>query len=134
MRRGSAVTVWDDIRYGARQLRRSPTFTLVAVLALGIGVGANVSIFLFANQWLLRPLAAQDPGRLIRVTGPGGDAGGAGATEDEAHVLPKDFVAYRDRNQSFSMLSATHIGGPMRVRIGAVSQMIPVTPVSGDFF
>src|SRR5262245_34444617 len=120
------MTLWTDLRYGVRQLRRTPAFTLVAVLALGIGVGANVTIFLFANQWLLRPLAARDPGRLIRVTGPGGDAGGAGATEDQAHILPKDYVAYKERNESFSTLAASHIGGPFRVRIGAVPQMIPV--------
>jgi len=128
------MTLLEDLRYGARQLRRSPAFTLVAILALGIGVGANITIFLFVNQWLLRPLAATDPGRLLRVTGPGGDAGNAGATEDEAHLLPGDYVAYQTQNQSFTMLAATHIGGPMRVRIDGPPQMIPVTPVTGNFF
>src|SRR5262245_2506702 len=128
------MKLWDDVRYGARQLRRSPAFTLVAVLALGIGVGANITIFLFVNQWLLRPLDAKDPGRLIRITGPGGDSGQAGATQNEAHILPGDYVAYRDRNQSFDGLVAGHIGGPMRVRADGPAQMIPVTPVTGNFF
>jgi hypothetical protein len=40
-----------------------PAFTLMAVLALGIGVGTNITIFLFVNQWLLRPIDARDPAR-----------------------------------------------------------------------
>src|SRR5262245_18831839 len=126
--------MWDDLRFAARQLRCSPAFTLVALLALGIGVGANITIFLFVNQWLLRPLDAKDPGRLIRITGPGGDSSQAGATQNEAHFLPGDYVAYRDRNQSFDGLVAGHIGGPMRVRADGPPQMIPVTPVTGNFF
>jgi len=126
--------LFRDISYGARQLRRSPAFTLTAVLALGIGVGANITIFLFVNQWLLRPIEAEDPARLIRITGPGGDSAGAGATENEAHILPRDYLAYRDRNQAFDGLAAGHIGGPMRVRVDGAPQMVPVTPVTGNYF
>jgi hypothetical protein len=38
------MSLWDDLTYGARQLRRTPSFTRVAVLALGIGVGANFPV------------------------------------------------------------------------------------------
>jgi hypothetical protein len=86
------------------------------------------SFFLFVNQWLLRPIEAEDPARLIRITGPGGDSAGAGATENEAHILPRDYLAYRDRNQSFDGLAAGHIGGPMRMRVDGPPQMVPVTP------
>src|SRR5262245_37653357 len=68
-----AGDVWRDLRYGVRQLRRSPAFTIVAILALGIGVGANITIFAFVNGWLFRPLDAKEPHRLVRVSGPGGD-------------------------------------------------------------
>ena len=97
----------------------------MAVFALGIGVGANITIFLFVNQWLLRPIDAKDPAGLIRVTGPGGDSGAAGATENEAHIVPRDYLAYRDRNQSFDGLAAGHIGGPLRVRVDGPPQLIP---------
>lgn len=126
--------LFRDVFYGVRQLRRSPAFSVMAVLALGIGVGANITIFLFVNQWLLRPIDARDPARLIRLTGPGGNSGAAGATENEAHIVPRDYLAYRDRNQSFDGLTAGHIGGPMRVRVDGPPQMVPVTPVTGNFF
>ena len=128
------MTLWDDLKYGARQLWRSPAFTLVAVLALGIGVGANITIFLFVNQWLLRPLDARDPGQMIRVTGPGGDTRASLATENDAHITLGDYLAYRDRNQTFSALTASHIGGPSRVRSDGPPSMVPVSPVTGNFF
>jgi hypothetical protein len=64
----------------------------VAVSALAIGVGANIVIFSLVNVSLLRPLDTREPLQLVRVTGPGGDQGTAGATEDPAHILPTDFV------------------------------------------
>ena len=126
--------LWADTRYGARLLRRSPVFAIVAVSALSIGVAANITIFSFVDAWLLRPIDADEPQRLLRITGPGADRFSAGASDDEAHISPKDYVQYRDRNQSFSAITASHPGGPMRVRTTGPAQMIPVTPVTGNYF
>jgi hypothetical protein len=71
------------------------------------------------------------PRPVIRVTGPGADTMAAGATENEAHIVPRDYLAYRDRNQSFDGLAAGHVGGPMRVRVDGPPQMVPVTPRTG---
>ncbi len=69
----------QDLRYGWRSLTRSPGFTLVAVATLAVGIGANTTIFSLMNAVLLRPLAAHDPERVVRIVASTG-TGAAGAS------------------------------------------------------
>ncbi|HEV8042407.1 MAG TPA: ABC transporter permease [Bryobacteraceae bacterium] len=56
----------QDLRYAARQLRRSPGFTLAAILMLALGIGVNVAAFGFFNLMVLRPLPVRSPETLLR--------------------------------------------------------------------
>ena len=60
-------TMWQDLKYGARQLLRSPGFTAVAVLTLALGIGSTTLVFSLANGLLVRPLPYVEPERLVAV-------------------------------------------------------------------
>jgi len=65
------VALWQDMRYGFRQLRKSPGFTAVAVLSLALGIGANTAIFSMINGILYKSLPVRNPHelRVINWTG-----------------------------------------------------------------
>jgi hypothetical protein len=60
-------TVFQDLRYAARMLRRNPGFTAVAVLALGLGIRVNTAVLTAYKTLVARPLQARDPGAMVNL-------------------------------------------------------------------
>jgi putative ABC transport system permease protein len=104
VRDARGVTWLDDLRrdfrFGLRSLRRSPGFTVVAVLCLALGIGANAAIFSVLNAVLLRSLPYAQPDRLIRVYESWGEGRATGSVS-----LP-NYNDWRAQNSGFEDLAA----------------------------
>jgi putative ABC transport system permease protein len=91
----------QDLRYGARILRKNPGFTLVAVLTLAIGIGANTAIFSMAQGFLLKPLSVPHLDRLVAI----GELQ-AHDRNDTIRVSPANYLDWVSQTQSFDHFSA----------------------------
>jgi predicted permease len=134
-------TMWQDLKYGWRMLRRSPGFAAVAILTLGIGIGANAAIFSVINTLLLRPLPFPDAQRIVFIW----------ETDPNRNITrgiasPAEFLDWTDQNRSFEALSAwrtwfynlTGSGEPEQVwgvhSSGNFFRMLGVAPALGRDF
>ncbi|MEP6831944.1 MAG: ABC transporter permease [Gemmatimonas sp.] len=93
--------VWQDLRYGARSLRRVPAFTATAVVALALGIGASTAIFSVVNGVLLTPLPYRAPEQLVTVMHNGTDP-----------VASLNYFDWRAQFKTFSSLSAAQAWSP----------------------
>jgi len=134
-------TFWQDIRYGARMLIKSPSFTIVAVIALALGIGANTAIFSVVNGVLLRPLPFHDPDQLMALWESSTIHG-----QQRGSVSYPNFSDWRDQNHVFQYMSAynnndftmTGRGESVRLQVAAVNAdlfpLLGATPMLGRTF
>ncbi len=120
-------TLWQDLRYGARMLLKQPSFTLITVLTLALGIGANGVIFSLVNALLLRPLPVDKPAELAAVFTSDYSSGDFGASS-----YP-DYVAFRDRNQSFAGLVA-YQPQPLSLNVDGANERAFGEIVSANYF
>jgi predicted permease len=119
-------TLWQDLRYGARMLRKQPGFTLIAVLTLALGIGANTGVFSLVNTALLRPLPIAEPERVFEIT-PLRPGAKIGVTSYPGY---KD---YRDRNDVLEGLAA-YTFAPMNLSRNGNNERLWGYLVSGNYF
>jgi predicted permease len=129
-------TVFQDLRYGLRQLARTPAFAAIAILTLALGIGANTAIFSAMNAILLRYLPLPNPRQLVYLSSPN-QPGRAMQSGDGGTSLPQPmFEELRRQRHVFSDLVAFVPLGFNRVpvRYGALPEEAQVDMVSGNFF
>jgi predicted permease len=95
----------NDVRYGLRMLRKSPSFTFFAVAVLALGIAANSAIFSIADAVLVRPLPYRDANRLVFIWE---DASAYGFPKDTP--APGNFSDWKSRNQVFEDVAAISDG------------------------
>jgi predicted permease len=116
-----------DIGYGVRLLRRSPAFTVVALLSLGLGIGANTAIFSLIDTVLIRTLPVENPERLFFVDNSGGKSGGSSGPPYPC------FERLRDHNRFLSGIAAFSRRG-FKVSIDGVPERVRGQYASGSYF
>jgi putative ABC transport system permease protein len=98
---GWLETLWQDLRYGARMLLKSPSFTLIAIITLALGIGANTAIFSVIDGVLFRALPYAEPDRLVLIWGKHAQQG-----ERQQQVSYLDFADIRQQRDIFDEAAA----------------------------
>lgn len=134
-------SILQDLQYAVRLLRKSPAFSLAAILVLALGIGANTAVFSVVNAVLLRPLPFPHPERLMRV-----GVANSGDPNDPGSFGDADFLAWRDQQKSFEQVAAidreaftySNSGQSQRIRGAWVSQqffdVLGIRPLLGRTF
>jgi hypothetical protein len=136
--------LWLDLRYALRQLRKSPGFTLTAVLTLAFGIGSTTAIFSIVEGVLLRPLPFADPGRLVTLAD-ALEVAGLGADAEFGETAPEIGIYAREMH-SFSSLGGyqsssyelSGMGDPAQINAArltaSVFPTLGVSPLLGRAF
>ncbi len=134
-------TAWQDLRYAARGLRRSPAFAVTAILSLALGLGASLAIFTVADNLLLRPLPYRDASQLVMIWETNHSLG-----YDHNVVSPGNYFDWKTQSGVFEAMAGLHdsrsvlIDGDRAEEFGKQSvtadflPLLGVQPVRGRLF
>ena len=96
----SSRSLWMDLRFALRMLRKSPGFTVVAVVTLALAIGANAVVFGVLNALILRPLNVPQAQSLYGIER---------GNDKAVNQSYPDYLDLRDRNRSFEDLAAYNV-------------------------
>jgi putative ABC transport system permease protein len=121
------VSIWRDLRYAARSLRRAPGFTAVTVIVLAVGIGANSAMFSLVDATLLRPLPFPQANRLTMLWERSTRFG-------HNRVAPLNFLDWSEQQHTFASIAAIAGGGRTLTGNGGEAIRIPGQAVTWQFF
>ncbi len=116
-----------EMRFALRSLRKSPAFTVLAMLIMALGIGANTAVFSVVNAVLLKPLAYSNPDRIVTLWSLGKK------TNSHSQVSAPDFHDWHRQSSSFSAM-AYFDAGDTAVSAGSQAEYTEVAEVSPEFF
>ena len=121
-------TLLQDVRYALRLLRKSPGFTLTAIIALALGIASTTAIFSVVDTVLLHALPYPNSDRILAVSTSSRSTGVGGGA-----VSPADYLDWAAQNHVFSYMAASR-GWPVNLSGGDRPERLRATVTSGDFF
>src|SRR5262245_2299220 len=119
----------NDLRFALRQLRKSPGFTLVAVVTLALGIGANTALFSAFNRFVLHPLTLPRADRLVRLW-----VSNPAMNYSIPYVSWPRYEFICDHQKSFSNISAANFASYALTRNGADPEQLNALQVTTSFF
>jgi putative ABC transport system permease protein len=122
-------SLWLDLQFGVRMLRKQPGFTLLAVLTLALGIGANTAIFSVVNGVLLKPLPYPEPERLVMLWERNPQKG-----MEQESVTPPDFDDWQAQQRVFEQLAFWTGDTEFNLVQAAGSEKIRASYISANLF